>query len=451
MLEAERRADRKCCLRIAVACSPARQALLRRGSPGRRMKPSMSIYSICKASRPGAIVVVAAGLLVTAGCTSSSSSSPSASATASASASAAGNTLSVKQIVLAATLKHTYRPDGKGSATTESLSQPDDIVTLGGNLYVGFQNGVGSQGEVSTSGNLDSTLAEFTRTGSAVKQWDVAGKIDGLGADTATGQVIVTVNEDAKSSLYTESGGTLDHYAYTPSLPHRGGTDAVAVETREDPDQRVRAGYDRQGAGVGPGRTRGNAECRVHGAAVAPFFADNATATGVDAPKAGQRSPSRSRTRTRTGSSRRARRVRRGLHAELPGRRGTDLLRCQWPGLQVLKSLTRSTTSPGRPRPRVRCTRPIPVPTRSMPSRAVNAGDRVHRGDPVQRQQRAGHLPWPRLPGQLPGHDQPEDWHGRQRHRHRPGCTQGHDLRPVNRHDPTGAAPAHWRPPRPIR
>jgi hypothetical protein len=43
-------------------------------------------------------------------------------------------------------------------------------VTLGGNLYVGFQNGVGSKGEASTSGNLDSTLAEFTPAGSVVKQ-----------------------------------------------------------------------------------------------------------------------------------------------------------------------------------------------------------------------------------------------------------------------------------------
>lgn len=34
MLEAERRADRKCCLRIAVACSPARWTPLGRASPG---------------------------------------------------------------------------------------------------------------------------------------------------------------------------------------------------------------------------------------------------------------------------------------------------------------------------------------------------------------------------------------------------------------------------------
>jgi hypothetical protein len=63
-----------------------------------------------------------------------------------------------------------------------------------------------------------------------VKQWDVTGKIDGMGADSATGQVIVTVNEDANSSLYTVSGGTVTHYAYTPSpLPHLGGTDDVSV------------------------------------------------------------------------------------------------------------------------------------------------------------------------------------------------------------------------------
>ena len=52
------------------------------------------------------------------------------------------------------TLKHSYQLNGKGAAKTEHLTQPDDIVALGGNLYAGFQNGVGSQGEVSPSGNL---------------------------------------------------------------------------------------------------------------------------------------------------------------------------------------------------------------------------------------------------------------------------------------------------------
>ena len=114
-------------------------------------------------------------------------------------------------------MRHSYQPGGNGAARTEDLTQPDDIVTLGGNLYIGFQNGVGSQGEASASGNLDSTLVEVTRTGSLVKQWDVTGKIDGMGADSATGQVILTVNEDSNSSLYTESAGTVTHYTYSPS------------------------------------------------------------------------------------------------------------------------------------------------------------------------------------------------------------------------------------------
>ena len=71
----------------------------------------------------------------------------------------------VKQIVLATALKHSIEPNTKGAARTERLTQPDDIVTLGGQLYVGFQNGVGSQGEASGSGNLDSTLVEFTPAG----------------------------------------------------------------------------------------------------------------------------------------------------------------------------------------------------------------------------------------------------------------------------------------------
>ena len=129
----------------------------------------MNISSLHKAIWLGA-TVVAAGLLGTAGCSSSSSSSPSASASTSA-----PKTLTVKQIAFGTTLKHTFKLNGTGAATTGSLTQPDDIVALGGHLYVGFQNGVGSQGEVAPSGSLDSTLVEFTPTGSVVKQWDVTG------------------------------------------------------------------------------------------------------------------------------------------------------------------------------------------------------------------------------------------------------------------------------------
>jgi hypothetical protein len=253
----------------------------------------MNTFSVRTATRLG-VAVVAAGLLGTSGCSSSSSSSSSssgsASASASPSASASSNTLSVKQIVFGTTLKHSFQPNGTGATKSEALSQPDDIVPLGGNIYVGFQNGVGSQGEVATSGNLDSTLVEFTPSGSVVKQWDVTGKIDGMGADAAAGQVIVTVNEDSKSSLYTVSGGTVTHYAYTPpSLPHLGGTDAVAVLNGKILISASAPGTSGKAPASAPAVFVVTLNSGAKTAAVAPFFADNATATGVNGSNSGKK------------------------------------------------------------------------------------------------------------------------------------------------------------------
>jgi hypothetical protein len=238
-------------------------------------------------------MVVAAGLVATAGCTSSSSSSStstsSGSSSASAGASTSSKTLTVKQIIQGTTLKHSYQPGGKGVERTESLTQPDDIVTLGGHLYVGFQNGVGSQGEASASGNLDSTLVEVTRAGSVVKQWDVTGKIDGMGADPAAGQVIATVNEDSKSSLYTISSGTVTRYTYTPSpLPHLGGTDAIAVDKGEILVSASAPGTSGKAPASAPAVYAVTLNAGAKTAKVAPFFADDAAATGVGAPNAGK-------------------------------------------------------------------------------------------------------------------------------------------------------------------
>ncbi|HEX4398618.1 MAG TPA: hypothetical protein VH136_13350 [Trebonia sp.] len=187
------------------------------------------------------------------------------------------------------TLKHGFQPNGKGATATESLSQPDDIVALGGNLYVGFQNGVGSQGEASTSGNLDSTLVEFTPSGSVVKQWDVTGKIDGMGADAATGQVFATVNEDSKSSLYTVSGGTVTHYTYATPLPNLGGTDAVAVDNGKILISESAPGTSGKAPASAPAVFAVTLNAGAKTAAVAPFFADNATATGVNGSSSGKK------------------------------------------------------------------------------------------------------------------------------------------------------------------
>lgn len=110
----------------------------------------------------------------------------------------------------------------------QPLSGPDDLVHLGQRMFVAFQNGVGSTG-TPAGGNTASTLVEFTPSGRVLAQWDLTGKIDGLGADWSTGMVAATVNEDGNSSLYTldPAAGRLIHYAYD-SLPHGGGTDAIS-------------------------------------------------------------------------------------------------------------------------------------------------------------------------------------------------------------------------------
>jgi len=113
---------------------------------------------------------------------------------------------------------------------SEPLTKPDDITRMGGDLFTAFQNGVGPQGQASPDGNRDSTIVEFTLSGVVVNQWDIRGKCDGLTANTSVGLVVATVNEDAKSSLYTIAPFTsqIVHYDYYKPLPHKGGTDAIS-------------------------------------------------------------------------------------------------------------------------------------------------------------------------------------------------------------------------------
>ena len=251
--------------------SPARLALLRRASLWSLTNSFVKIFSLRAATWLGA-TVVAAGLLGAAGCSSSSTTTPSAGGTSSA----PSKTLSVKQIAFGETLKHTFKPNGTGAATSGRLTQPDDIVALGGHIYVGFQNAVGSQGEVAPSGNLDSTLVEFTPTGSVVKQWDMTGKIDGMGADSATGRVFVSVNEDSKSSLYVVSGGTVTHYTYTQSpLPHKGGTDAISVYKGKILISASAPGTSGKAPANAPAVYVVTLNSGAKTAAVAPFFAVN--------------------------------------------------------------------------------------------------------------------------------------------------------------------------------
>jgi hypothetical protein len=140
--------------------------------------------------------------------------------------------LTAQTVLTGSSLTHTFTIAGTSTTKSEPLTKPDDITQLGRYIFVGFQNGVGPQGEASSSGNLDSTVVEMTQSGQVVGQWDVVGKTDGVTADPGTRTVIATVDEDANSSLYTITpgpGGGLQHYQFNEPLPHNGGTDAISV------------------------------------------------------------------------------------------------------------------------------------------------------------------------------------------------------------------------------
>jgi hypothetical protein len=151
-----------------------------------------------------------------------------------ASAARSTPTFQATQILNGASLHHSYTPAGSTISKTEPLSDPDDISRWGNDLFVGFQNGVGPQGQASSDGNLDSTVVELTLSGTVVAQWDVVGKTDGVTTDSSLG-VLATVNEDANSSLYlinptVPSSSAVTHYSYSEVLPHDGGTDAISID-----------------------------------------------------------------------------------------------------------------------------------------------------------------------------------------------------------------------------
>lgn len=156
-----------------------------------------------------------------------------------------------------------------------ALSGPDDLVRLGGHVFVAFQNGVGSKGEPSTTGNMASTIVEFTTSGKEIKQWDVGGKVDGMGVAPALNAVLASVNEDGNSSLYELGAGKLTHYSYSPAkLPSGGGTDAITAVGKL-----LMVSASAPSTTKGPAVYKLNLQRRNHVAKLAPLFADDAKAT----------------------------------------------------------------------------------------------------------------------------------------------------------------------------
>jgi hypothetical protein len=173
-------------------------------------------------------------------------------------------------------------------ATVPATTGADDIASLAGDVFVGWQNGVGTKGEPNpVTGQSAGTLVEYDSTGRTLGSWSLTGKIDGLGADPSHQRLIATVNEDGNSSLYTITPGApatqqVRHYTYAPApdsgtsggVLTGGGTDAVTVYggqiylSASNPTPANATAMFRVLLNRGTGQ-----------ASLTPTFADNATAT----------------------------------------------------------------------------------------------------------------------------------------------------------------------------
>jgi hypothetical protein len=186
----------------------------------------------------------------------------------------------------------------KLAAFPNSATNCDDLALLDGNLFIGCQNNVLSNGVGGppTAKKDTSTLLEYTTSGKLVKTWTLTNKIDGLGADPLTHKVIVTLDEDANSRLVTitpsaPTAQQVTNYTYSPdprgastppALKTGGGTDTVTVDTAGH----ILIAASHAGTITGTATfkavlTPPSSPGATGTAALSPTFLDNATATNA--------------------------------------------------------------------------------------------------------------------------------------------------------------------------
>jgi hypothetical protein len=129
------------------------------------------------------------------------------------------------------------------AAPPNGWSQPDDLAWLPAGdldsgkplLWTEFQNGINPNGTPSSQfGPTQSVLAGFDpTTGLLVRAIPLAGHVDGVTADPATGRIIATTNEDDNSALFVvdpATGAVVTYtYAPNPAVFGNGGTDSIAI------------------------------------------------------------------------------------------------------------------------------------------------------------------------------------------------------------------------------
>jgi hypothetical protein len=83
-----------------------------------------------------------------------------------------------------------------GAALGANINSPDSITIGNGSVWVSYTNGAASDGS-----NGSSLVVQYSLSGAVQKTYTIAGYVDGLKIDPATGLVWALQNQDANSSL----------------------------------------------------------------------------------------------------------------------------------------------------------------------------------------------------------------------------------------------------------
>ena len=113
------------------------------------------------------------------------------------------------------------------TSVTGVYFQPDSIAAVGGHIFIGFGNGVATDG----SDGKSSTIVEHDRNGNVLKTYSVVGHNDGLKVDPKTKNLWAMQNEDGNPNLVIIDpvSGSQTVYTFGPT-PHGGGYDDIAFQ-----------------------------------------------------------------------------------------------------------------------------------------------------------------------------------------------------------------------------
>jgi hypothetical protein len=102
------------------------------------------------------------------------------------------------------------------------LTNPDSITAFQGTIFVEYANGTQPDG---TGG--DSTIVQFSSTGSVLKMYQVVGKSDGMKFNPYDGKIWCLRDEDSNPALtlIDPVAGTQKDYTYAAPTLHGGGYD----------------------------------------------------------------------------------------------------------------------------------------------------------------------------------------------------------------------------------